>query len=152
MPVIIWNWSIHCPSLSGIFNSLHSSMNQELFGKTVCNQSRHYEKCGRFPFNMQGKPSCKLALFTVSKDEWNAKELVSPCRMHWTYCSMPKGTSQAEPTWNSEIIKPVALAVSSYTGLKVSVRIPLNIFLKFYGNFFEGISSWPESLFGLFFT
>jgi len=33
-PVIIWNWSIHCPSLSGILNSLHSSTNQELFEST----------------------------------------------------------------------------------------------------------------------
>ena len=31
--------------------------------------------------------------------------------MHCTYCSMPKGTSQAEVTLNSETIKPVALAV-----------------------------------------
>ena len=27
------------------------------------------------------------------------------------YCSMPKGTSRAEVTWNSEKVKPVALAV-----------------------------------------
>jgi len=32
-------------------------------------------------------------------------------RMHWMYCSMPKGTSQAEATSNSEKIKLVALAV-----------------------------------------
>ena len=31
--------------------------------------------------------------------------------MHCTYCSMPKGTSQAEAISNSEKIKPVALAV-----------------------------------------
>ena len=30
-PVIIWNWSIHYPVLSAIFNSLHCSTNQELF-------------------------------------------------------------------------------------------------------------------------
>ena len=31
--------------------------------------------------------------------------------MHCTYCGMPKGTSQAEATPNSEKIKPVALAI-----------------------------------------
>jgi len=30
-PVIVWNWSIHCPTLSVVFDSLHSSTNQELF-------------------------------------------------------------------------------------------------------------------------
>jgi len=36
-PVIIWNWSIHCPSLSAMFNLLHSSINQELFEKHLRN-------------------------------------------------------------------------------------------------------------------
>jgi len=31
--------------------------------------------------------------------------------MHWTYCGMPKGTSQAEAISSSEKIKPVTLAV-----------------------------------------
>jgi len=37
----------------------------------------HYEKFGRFPLCMQKKTSratTKLALFTVSEDEWNTKE------------------------------------------------------------------------------
>ena len=38
------NWSIHCPSLSAMFNSLQSSMNQELVEKHLCNQGSHYEK------------------------------------------------------------------------------------------------------------
>ena len=37
--------------------------------------------------------------------------LVSPRRMHCTYCGMSKGTSRAETTLNSEKIKPVALAI-----------------------------------------
>ena len=53
--------SIHCPSLSAMFNLLHSSMNQELFEKHLCNQGSYYK-----------------------------------------YCSMPKGTSHAESTSNSE--------------------------------------------------
>jgi len=55
-PVIVWNWSINYPSLSAVFNSLHSSMNQELFEKHLCNKSSHYEKYGRF-LVMQRKPS-----------------------------------------------------------------------------------------------
>jgi len=31
--------------------------------------------------------------------------------MHWMYCGMPKGTSQAEAMLNSEKIKPVDLAI-----------------------------------------
>jgi len=32
-PVIIWNLSIYCPSLSAMFDLLHRSMNQEVFEK-----------------------------------------------------------------------------------------------------------------------
>jgi len=39
------------------------------------------------------------------------RTLVRPWRMHCTYCSMPKGTSRAEATLNSEKVKPVALAI-----------------------------------------
>jgi len=39
----IWEWSIHYVSLSAMFTPLHSSTNQELFEKYVCNQSNHYE-------------------------------------------------------------------------------------------------------------
>jgi len=55
-PVIIWNWSIHCPFLSAMFDSLHSSTNQELFEKHLSNKSSHHEKYRRFLF-MQRKPS-----------------------------------------------------------------------------------------------
>jgi len=75
-PVIVWNWSIHCSSLSAMFNSLHISTNQELFEKHLCNKSSHYEKYGWFLL-MQRKPSRatnELMLFTVSKDEGNTKE------------------------------------------------------------------------------
>ena len=40
--------SIHCPSLSAMFDSLHSSTNQEVFEKHFCIKSSHYEKYGRF--------------------------------------------------------------------------------------------------------
>ena len=39
----IWEWSIHYGSLSAMFTPLHSSTNQELFEKYVCNQSSYYE-------------------------------------------------------------------------------------------------------------
>jgi len=59
-----------------MFYLLHSSTNQELFEKHLCNKSSHYEKYGRFLVT-QRKPShatTKLTPFTVSKDEWNTKE------------------------------------------------------------------------------
>ena len=40
----IWEWSIHYRSLSAMFTPLHSSMNQKLFEKYVCNHSSQYEK------------------------------------------------------------------------------------------------------------
>ena len=40
--------------------------------------------------------------------------------MHWTYCGMPKGTTRAEATSNSEKNKQAPLL--SYVGLKASVR------------------------------
>jgi len=75
-PVIVWSWSIHCPSLSAMIDLLHSITNQELFEKRSCNQVATMKKYWRFLVT-QRKPSCatiKLTLFTVSKDEWNTKE------------------------------------------------------------------------------
>ena len=39
------------------------------------------------------------------------RTLVSPSRMHCTYCGMPKGTSRAKATSDSEKIKPISLVV-----------------------------------------
>ena len=85
-PVIIWNWSIHFPSLSAMFNLLHSSTNQEVFEKHLCNQGSHYEKYGRFLL-------CKGShhqFNTFHCQQRQRRILVSPWRMHWMYCSMPK--------------------------------------------------------------
>ena len=38
----------HCHSLSAMFNSLHCSMNQEVFEKNPCNKSSHYENTDDF--------------------------------------------------------------------------------------------------------
>jgi len=45
------------------------------------------------------------------KNLWDTKEGCSKSIMHCMYSGMPKGTSQAEATLNSEKIKPVALAI-----------------------------------------
>jgi len=54
---------------------------------------------------------------------------------------MPKGTSRAEATLNSEKIKPVALAVIELClteGIRQSVRRKLlDYFFKFHGNFLK---------------
>ena len=48
-----------------------------------------------------------------AKMNWTQRRtLVSPRRMHCMFCSMPKGTSWAEATSNSEKIKPVAVALA----------------------------------------
>jgi len=57
-PVIVWNWSMRCPSLSATFDSLHSNTNQEPFEKHLCNKRTPYEKYRRF-LVMQRKSLCK---------------------------------------------------------------------------------------------
>jgi len=63
--------------------------------------------------------------------------------MHRVYCGMPKGTSRAEVTLNSEKIKLIALAIIkiclSEGSQSVSrKKIQLNkFFLKFRGNFLK---------------
>jgi len=74
-PVIVGSWSFHCPSLSGVFDSLHSLTNYTAVRIKNCLKS-HFEKYGQFLIT-QRKPSCattKLMLFTVGRDEWNTKE------------------------------------------------------------------------------
>jgi len=97
-----------------MFDSLYSSKNQELFEKHLCNKSNHYEKYRRFLVT-QRKPSCantKLTSFTISNDEWNAKEDTGKSLKNALHIlRYAKSTSQAEATSNSEKIKPVALAV-----------------------------------------
>ena len=44
-------------------------------------------------------------------NETQRRTLVSPLMMHCMYCSMPKDTSWAKVTSNSEKIKPVALSI-----------------------------------------
>ena len=64
------------PFLSAMFDLLHSSMNQELFEKHLCNKSSHYEKYRQFLVT-QKKPSretTELTPFTVNNNEWNTKE------------------------------------------------------------------------------
>ena len=96
-----------------MFNPLHSSTNQELFEKHLCNQNSHYEKYGRFRY--KGKPSratTKPTLFAVSKDEWDTKEDTGKSMKNALYVLWyAKSTSRAESTSKIEKIKPVALAV-----------------------------------------
>jgi len=75
-PIIVKNWSIHCPTLSAMFDSLHSSTNQELFEKCPCNQDSHALWKLQTISITQRKPSCvttKSMLFTVSKYEMEHK-------------------------------------------------------------------------------
>ena len=90
----------------------NSSTNQKLFKKHLCNQNSNYEKYGRF--SLQREPSrttAKLTLFAANKDEWDTKEDTGKSMKNALCCDMPKGTSRAEATSNSEKIKPIALAV-----------------------------------------
>ena len=65
-------------------------------------------------FRLEGKhvlaPNRHLSL-SAKMNEAQRRTLVSPWRMHYTYCGIPKGTCWAEAMLNSEKIKPIALAV-----------------------------------------
>ena len=45
-------WKVKYPLLF-VVSPLHSSTNQELFKKHLCNQSTHYEKYRRFPLQKE---------------------------------------------------------------------------------------------------
>ena len=66
-------------------------------------------------FNAEGShhvvpPNLHL-LLSAKMNGTQRRTLVSPRRMHCTYCGMPKGTCPTEAMSNSEKIKPVALAI-----------------------------------------
>ena len=101
------------PSLSAMFNSLHSSTHQELFEKLLRDQGSHYEKYRQFPLckgSHHVQPPNQHPPLSVKMNGTQRRVLVRPGRMHYVYCGMPKGTSQAEVTSNSEKVMLVALA------------------------------------------
>jgi len=133
-----------------MFTLLHSSTNQELFEKYVCNQSSHYKiwwcrapqlssatevsiallclLCSTHYTAVQIKKSTSVIKVDTMKstDDFSLckgshhvqprlslstkmngtqrRTLVSPRRTHCMHCGMPKGTSLAEATSNSEKI------------------------------------------------
>ena len=93
-----------------MFNPLHSISDLELFKKHLCNRNSHFEKYGRFLLHA----TTRSTLFAVSKDEWDTKEETGKSMKNALYVLwyMPKGTSQAEATLNSE--KNQARSLSCY--------------------------------------
>ena len=87
-----------------MFNPLHSSMNQE---NHLCNQCSHYGKYGRFL--LQKKPSRATAKLLSAKMNGTQRRILGKSMKNALY--MPKGTSLADVTSNSEKIKPPALAI-----------------------------------------
>ena len=129
-PVYCLKLSIHCPSLSAVFDSLHSSTNQEVFEKHLCIKSSHYDKYGWFLVTLR-KPSratTKLMLFTVSKDEWNTKEDSGKClknTLHILWYAKRHLSDWSDV--NSGKIKPAVLAIIEWRHQSVSQRkIALN--------------------------
>ena len=106
---------IHFPSLSAMFNSIHSSTNQEMFEKHLCNQGSHYGKYRWFPLlkgSCHVQPPNQCFSLSAKMNGTQRRTLVNLWRMLCTNGSMPKGTSSAEVTSNSEKIQPIALAVT----------------------------------------
>jgi len=101
-PVIIWNWSIHFPSLSAMFNLLHSSTNQELFVKHLYNQGSPLWKFPLCKGSHHVQPPNQCFLLSAKMNGAQRRTLLNLWRMHCMYCSMPKVTSWAEATSNSE--------------------------------------------------
>ena len=63
-PVIVWNWSIHCPSLSAMFDLLHSSTNLKSISVLIVATMK----------NMDDFSLRKGNYHTQPPDEWNTKE------------------------------------------------------------------------------
>jgi len=106
---------IHCTSLSAMFDSLHSSTNQVVFEKHLCNKSSHYENANDFSLRKGShhvQPLKLMLSLSAKMNETQGRTLVSPWKMHCTYCGVPKGTSRADATSNSE--KNQARSLSRY--------------------------------------
>jgi len=84
---------------------LHSSTNQEVLEKHLCSKSSHYENTENFLLrkgNHHVQPPNQRFSLSAKMNGTQKRTLVSPWRMHCTYCGMPKGTSWDEATLNSE--------------------------------------------------
>ena len=79
----------------------------------VATLKKYGPRYGQFPHkgSHHVQPPNQCFLLSAKMNGTQRRTLVSPFRMHWTKCSMLKGTSWAKVTLNSEKIKPVALAV-----------------------------------------
>jgi len=76
-----------------MFNSLHSSTNQELFEKHPCNQGSHHEKHGGFLLckgSHHVQPQNPRFSLSAKMKRTQRRTLVSPWRIHCMYCSIPK--------------------------------------------------------------
>jgi len=87
-------------------SSLYSSTNQELFEKNLRNQVATMKNADNFSLrkgshHMQ-PPNWHFSLSAKMNGTQRRTPVVSPWRIHCTYCSMPIGTSQAEVTLKSE--------------------------------------------------
>jgi len=88
---------------------------KKYFEKQLFNQSSQYEKYRKFSV-MKGShhvqpPNRQLTPFSVSKDQWNAKEgtgktMKNALYIQYLYCGMSKSTSRAKATSNSEKSSP----------------------------------------------
>ena len=97
-----------------MFNPLHSSTNQELLEKHLCNHNSHYENMDDFRF--EGKPSCATAKstpFAISKDEWHTKEETGKSMKNALYVLRyaKRHLSGRSDVGTVKKIKPVALAL-----------------------------------------
>ena len=119
-PVIIW--SIHYPSLSAMFDSLHSSTNQELLEKHICNKSSHYEKYAKEAIMCNHQINAFHCQQDISKDKWNTKENTGKSLKNvlhiLRYAKRHLSGWSDNEQWKNQA---ASLSRSSYTGLKASV-------------------------------
>jgi len=77
---------------------MHTTLNGAIIKVTTMKNMNDFH-CERKPSHV----STKLTLFAISKDEWHTKEdAVKSIKDLCVYCSIPKGTFQAEAMSNSE--------------------------------------------------
>jgi len=110
-PVIVWSF----PFLVSYVQLVTQQYKSITLWKHLCNQGSHYEKCGWFAWDnfcyAKETIACnhQIMLFTISKDERNTEE--DSDKSLKNALDVLRYAKRAEATSNSEIIKPVALAV-----------------------------------------
>jgi len=100
-------WKVKYP-LCFVASLLHSSINQELFKNSSVIKVATVKSTDDFHYAKEAIMCMQMPnqhiLLSAKTNGTQRSTLVSPWKMHCTYCGVPKSTSQAEVISNSEFV------------------------------------------------